>query len=1058
MLLIALSLGVFLLFLPHDAKAETQIGGLLTQSQTWTKAQSPYIVQTEFYNYWWQIPQGSGLGLDSGITLTIEPGVIVKFEQGASLDSYLGNLVVNGTPEDPVIFTSLVDDSVGGDTNGDGGTTSPQKSFWGAIRVRYPNDKLEHAKIRYGVECVVPSGEVNIRFNQIESCQAGIAGRWGYSGTIEENTFTDNFLGIYLSGAEGAKILKNQIIDNPGDGVSVGYGIFSQWQSGDILVSGNEIARNQIGIYFQYPNNSTVEQNNISDNSDYGVLGGNSYNHINARNNWWGDPSGPFNSIYNPQGSGDRAGDAVDFDPWLDKQVTIGQLDPVIIIPGITGTELFYNAEKIWLDQVKAVFSPSDDFLDVLSMDDAGSPLFEITTGEVTRSIDFPIIDVPAIDVMQGLIDELRTAGYEEGQNLFIFPYDWREHISESAQSLNEFINNNILGQQKIDIIAHSMGGLVIKKYLLDFGNEKIDKLIFAGTPHTGSPKSAKTLIFGDPLVPYIPVINYSTIKEIARNMPAIYELLPDENYFDYSGYLKSNSNLLNYDSTKNKLTELGANSHLIEQAELFHSSGIDEINLRGIDAYNINGCNQATMAAFGVNEKDIRLPISPQFLQGDGTVPLRSSTYIAVPGEKTFFAKKIKHSTMMSEEPVRELIKSILTRTEYSHNDIIQDGSQCKIKGKVLSVFSPLDIKIFDQQQNYTGPNEFESFTGNIPGVTYEILGEEKFVFLPTDEGQTYQIELDATDTGTFDLKIADIDGEVINTAYYNQVTITPDSQGHFEISATSNDTQIEFDFKGDGNFTVLPASSILDSQQSMDETPPATTISISGLAGLNNWYRSIVEVTLNPTDDNSDILKTEYSLDNGQTWNKYEEPILFPAEGLYSIQYYSTDRAGNREEIYTQEIKIDWTAPEVEAWFDIQLKDLKFAGFDDLSELIQVTAESDTVVLTDEAGNTTTLILGNKQLKPIFKAKLEQISYNGSGDSFPNNKLQFQWFLDPAGNLIRLIQSLKLENEFNLTLDYSTKDNQTRIIFNDDLIETKPGQVILKIKINKGEIWYEY
>ncbi len=36
-----------------------------------------------------------------------------------------------------------------------------------------------------------------------------------------------------------------------------------------------------------------------------------------AENNWWGDPSGPYNATSNPAGSGNGANDTVDFRPWI---------------------------------------------------------------------------------------------------------------------------------------------------------------------------------------------------------------------------------------------------------------------------------------------------------------------------------------------------------------------------------------------------------------------------------------------------------------------------------------------------------------------------------------------------------------------------------------------------------------------------------------------------------------------------------------------------------------------------------------------------------------------
>jgi pimeloyl-ACP methyl ester carboxylesterase len=101
-----------LIFSPEIVFASTNVISNITEDTVWDLAGSPYVVQQ------------NDIRVQPGVTLIIEPGVIVKIKPRLKL-LILGSFIAEGTVADRISFTSLWDDSIGGDTNGDGNLTVP---------------------------------------------------------------------------------------------------------------------------------------------------------------------------------------------------------------------------------------------------------------------------------------------------------------------------------------------------------------------------------------------------------------------------------------------------------------------------------------------------------------------------------------------------------------------------------------------------------------------------------------------------------------------------------------------------------------------------------------------------------------------------------------------------------------------------------------------------------------------------------------------------------------------------------------------------------------------
>jgi pimeloyl-ACP methyl ester carboxylesterase len=216
------------------------------------------------------------------------------------------------------------------------------------------------------------------------------------------------------------------------------------------------------------------------------------------------------------------------------------ELEPVVIVPGITGS---WN----W---------------DVIVRDRVGQGTWGFFPGDRTWN---------------NMILALEDAGYELNENLFIAFYDWRQSNINSATdylipTLDKALESSPTG--KVNIVAHSMGGLLARRYVQSDGyrdREDINKLIMLGTPNLGSADVYVLWAGGNIPDGWTNIqrtlagryLDYLTIKTpgvtdrfdaVRTFIPSVRELLPIYDFLKDSG-----NNLKSYDDladTKNPFLE----------------------------------------------------------------------------------------------------------------------------------------------------------------------------------------------------------------------------------------------------------------------------------------------------------------------------------------------------------------------------------------------------------------------------------------------------------------------------------------------------------------------
>ncbi|MDD5528326.1 MAG: alpha/beta fold hydrolase [Patescibacteria group bacterium] len=610
--------------------------------------------------------------------------------------------------------------------------------------------------------------------------------------------------------------------------------------------------------------------------------------------------------------------------------------NPVIIVPGIMGSYLKEKAfpidKEVWLNWLGYAnpLDPKDEGLKELEMDSTGKAVKNLY-------VDGAIENVLTEDFYKGLIQELEENGYKEGTDLFVFPYDWRYDVSCLAgaiecsdQGINTLdkmiaIATSSAGSEKVDIVAHSMGGLISKAYIEKFGASSIDKLITIATPNLGSPRAAKILLYGDNMDIGkfgLYVLNESTMKEISQNIPSVYQLLPSQEYFNLSyGYISDifdvdNNGVkgnLNYTDTNNFLVNTGRNGYLLDNAVALHNK-ID--NLQVNDSFSISGCKTPTIDKIYIlnKEKSGGYEYALRYTSGDGTVPLVSADNF---GAQKYYAYPADHGKISSSNGVRQLVGAILDNKQTNFNfsqyrNVSSTPENCNLSGTQISYHSPITLSAYDQFGNHVGVTDNGDTEINITGAQYDEIDGNKFIFLPT--GATYTITGQATASGSFNARVETVqDGQYTKESYFNEVPLAGTStKVEMAISDNQKSYTIKVDQNGDGtNVEEKTPDSVLTEAEMNDVIKPTTAISPSGTIGNNGYYVSNVKISLTATDDNSGVLKTEYSLDGGNTWINYLNEFTVSQDGATMILYSSTDKAGNREENKVATIKIDQAKP---------------------------------------------------------------------------------------------------------------------------------------------------
>ena len=222
-------------------------------------------------------------------------------------------------------------------------------------------------------------------------------------------------------------------------------------------------------------------------------------------------------------------------------------LPPVVLIHGILGSRLTdsESGQEIWYGNIgKLAFSDYSE----LALQIDPETLEPLPTTLVTSGL---AAKVAGRDFYANIQEILESAGgykladigspREKGERVYyVFAYDWRQDNANTASKLVDFVTEIRKDfdddSLKVDLVAHSMGGLIARYFMRygktdvlddnDFpvnysGAHMVRKAILLGTPNLGSVSSLHAFIKG------FKVGMRPVPTEVFATMPSTYQLFP---------------------------------------------------------------------------------------------------------------------------------------------------------------------------------------------------------------------------------------------------------------------------------------------------------------------------------------------------------------------------------------------------------------------------------------------------------------------------------------------------------------------------------------------------
>ena len=185
----------------------------------------------------------------------------------------------------------------------------------------------------------------------------------------------------------------------------------------------------------------------------------------------------------------------------------------VVLLPGIMGSNLSQKNKEIWLHYGRILTGG----------------LINLGYSNVNKIVADSVVKTSYYKLYKWL-----SAKYD----VVVYPFDWRKPLPECANEFNTKIKSLLKIGQPIKIIGHSMGGLLVRDFIInhddtwqDLKASKSFRIVFLGSPLGGSFRIPSVLFGEDAIIKKLSKLDLFHTKETLLKMfsqfPGILALLP---------------------------------------------------------------------------------------------------------------------------------------------------------------------------------------------------------------------------------------------------------------------------------------------------------------------------------------------------------------------------------------------------------------------------------------------------------------------------------------------------------------------------------------------------